>query len=347
MLSLLVPLRDLTGQSIGKGPILIASKNLADGSHQRIILLPSRQVARERQKAAQPFPREAGAPPAPDDPPPLYLFGDVAAIGDAQILKSIVADETPPHPLALLLRQDSPATAAALAFHPDAVKVWVAPLDFLEHCNLGTLYFDAGKSDLSIVAVVPMPASDAVERAKSVTTAVRKFIKDATDATADAGKPINYAALATAEAAAGLRLWSEPAAADGTPESLWARLRLAPDALPALLANFITFPTPRSALDANVLARQAGCRTLILATLAPEFRRTGADSFKSSDPDKPETQGRFSIDTASEGPDRAEYRLRLRDPASDRDSNDWQVNIARTPSGWLIDWAGPYVPKTK
>ena len=115
MLSLLVPLQDEVGQASGNGPVLIAGKTLVDGSRRRILLLPREQVAPERLKSARPFPPVAG----PSTRPSLYLIGDLAAIGSAELLKPAMQAGAAMHPLSELLRRSTPRTVGAFAFRPN------------------------------------------------------------------------------------------------------------------------------------------------------------------------------------------------------------------------------------
>lgn len=344
LLALVLPLPDEAGQALGEGPILIAGKTLRNGAHRRIVLLPANQVSADRRKLARPFPPVSGAIAATEDPP-LYAIGDLIAIGAAELLKPALAKDAPVHSLADLLGQSSPATAAALAFRPDAVTRWTGALEFLTSCKLGVVSLALQKTALTLEAAFPMPARQAEVWAKRVNEAARKYAGTLFDAPPNAARSMDPTAWSMVQFIAGVILWPAPASAAGLPESLRARLQLSPDTLPELLANFITFPTARAAFEADVLARRYGCRTLFLASLAPEFRKNGFGSFKLGDPERPAASVQFYLQTASEGAGRAEYRLRVMDPSTKKDLNDWQVNVARRKAGWQIDWVGPYVAK--
>jgi hypothetical protein len=344
LLALVLPLQNEAGQALGEGPLLIAGKTLRNGSTRRIVLLPANQVSADRRKRAKPFPPVPGAIAATENPP-LYAIGDLIAIGAAELLKPALASDAPIHPLAMLLRQSTPATAAALAFRPDAVTRWTGALEFLKGCKRGVVSLARQKAALTLEAAFPMPLKEADILAKSVNVAARNYAGTMFDASPNAARSMDPAAWSLVQFIAGVILWPAPASADGASESLRARLQLSIDTLPELLADFINFPTARAAFEANVLARRCGCRTLFLASLAPEFRKSGFGAFRPGDPEKPAAGVQFYLDTASEGAGRAEYRLRVVDPASRLDLNNWQVNVVRRKAGWLIDWAGPYVPK--
>jgi hypothetical protein len=351
LLSLVVPVPHWTaanGTDAPKGPVLLAGRKMKDGSSALVVLLPANQVAPERARSAKSW---TSNPPMPvpasqTTEPAMYLLGDLIAIGSPALLKSAVASAAPGHPLAALLLPDGDATVAAFRLRPQAMPDWAGALSFLNQLTSAAIRWDVEGGLLTLNAIVPMLAEEATKKAGILTDAAHSFDKSIYGAAPDLAHPIDSRTLAWSRMVSGTIFFPQKEATTITPASLRGRLQLPVDHVPGLLAAFVTFPTPRAAVQAYFLGRSTGCSVLFLASLTPYFRQQGADSgaFRLADLTKPEVGRSYYIDTASEGPDRAEYQLRIRDIASKTDVQTLQAIVTRQDKSWMIDLIRPQAP---
>jgi hypothetical protein len=316
------------------------------------VLLPADQVAPERARSAKPLPASPSnqQPPATSSTEPaMYVVGDLIAIGSPELLKPSVAADAPGLPLAALLLAEGDATVAAFALRPDGVQQWSGALSFLKDCKTAAIRCDIEDDSLTLNAIVPMPAKESQVKAAALTDAAHAFDKGIFGAAPDPAHPIDSRTLAFARIVSGTIFFPQTTATTISPPSLRGRLHLPAARLPELLADFLTFSTPRAALDANLLARSTACSPLFLASLTPHFRQAGAasDAFRPEDLTTPEVGRQYYVDTASEGPDRAEYRLRIHDAPSKKDAQTLQIIVIRQGAQWMIDSIAPWVSANK
>jgi hypothetical protein len=347
LLSLMAPLTQwaaANGTDAPNGPVLLAGRKMSDGSSALVLLLPANQVAPQRARSAKPMPSNPPIPSPATQPaePAMYLLGNLIAIGSPALLRPAVASDAAGHPLAALLQPDGDTTVAAFRFRSQAVSDWTGAASFLNQFKSASIRCDVEGDQLTLNVIVPMKAEEATRTAFAVTDAAHAFDQSVYGSTPDPARPIDSRTLAWSRMVSGTMFFAQKTHTTITPESLRGRLRLPVGRLPGLLAAFVTFATPRAALQAYLMARFTGCSTLFLASLTPYFRDKTVDSgdFQFADLTKPEVGQQYYVDTASEGPNRAEYHLRIRDVAS-KHERIWQVIVTRQDKAWMIDLIRP------